>query len=238
MPNVTLKSPYATYRGNTDYPHANGQVVYPVGNRHFARAFTLPTNPDSPMQVIVRANLTAMAQAWQVISDVDAAGWDVLGAAMSPKLDPDGLEYDLTGQMAYTMINTYRLLDAQAQVATAPVYSRPASGGIASVVYDSIVPDLEITFTQLAPQAGFVMLQISQRTYSVRRQARLSEVFLPDLVTEGVVGDVLAAAATITYLTSNWRFAILVGEIRGIRLTWLDVNYVPGQIDFDTIILT
>ncbi len=232
---ITLKSPFASFRGTTDYPHANGLVVYPVQNRHFARAFTPPLNPDTVMQGIVRAHLTAIAQAWQVVSDVNATTWDVLAAAMSPRIDDDGFEYDLNGQQAYVIVNMYRLLAGQAQEATAPAYSLPAAPGISEVIYDQATPDLEVVFSANVAQTGFVVLQISARTYSIRRQARLNEVFLPDHTTAICVGAVTAEDPQVTYSTTTFRFALVAAEIRGIRLTYLDANYVPGQIDFDTL---
>jgi len=232
---ITLKSPFASYRGATSFPHADGQVVYPVGDRHFSRAFVHPDNPKSSLQVTLRAYMTAISQAWQSVSDANALGWATLGAAMSPVVDEDGLEYDIGAQQAYTKVNMYLLLDGQAQDPVAPAYSLPAAPGIDTATYTSGTTTLAFVFDANVAQTGFVMVEISPQTYSARRTARHNEVRLPNVDPAISIIALTSADPGFDLPCATNRFAIAATERRGFKLTYLDANYVPGQNDFETL---
>jgi len=234
---ITLKSPFSSYRGTTSFPHPDGQVVYPIGNRTFSRAYVHPDNPDTPLQSILRAHLTAISQAWQTVSNVNAAGWATLGLAMSPVTDPDGLDYNLVAQNAYTSINMYRLLDGEAQTAVAPAFSLAAAPGIDTVTLGTLPPDIRINFSAPIAQSGFVLLEVSPQTYSARREARFNEVVMPDEDTAKMIYPVVSGWTNVNVMTDTFRFTVEVDDRRGIRLTYLDTNYVPGQTDFVTVTL-
>ncbi|MBA7644922.1 hypothetical protein ES703_52670 [subsurface metagenome] len=179
--------------------------------------------------------MTAIAQAWQDVSDANAVGWSVLAAAMSPKMDPDGFMYDLNAQMAYTIVNAYRLLAGEAQDPVAPTYTLPAAPGIATVGYDHTLHTLRVDFDGNIAQSGFAFLQTSGRIYSLRRTARANEVFLPDEDPSACFAVATVDTAYVEWDTTTFRFIPAAAERRGIRITYLDANYLPGQIDFETI---
>lgn len=235
---VTLKPPFKTYRGAVAFPHHTGGIVWPIGTRHFRRMGVIPANPKSDVQVQVRAAMAEIAQAWQEVTDGEAAGWETLAAAMSPRLDPDKNPYDLRGQWAYMIVNSYRKLDAQAIVDTAPAYSLPLASLITEAAHVTGTTTFTITVSPALVQTGFALVEISRMTYSIRRQARANEVVIPTYPTGESVATTTSTETTITFDTTDLQWAIATTAIYGIKLTFLDANYVPGQTTLKTLSVT
>ncbi len=232
---ILLRSPFRSYRGTTDFPHSNGRVVFPRAGRHFSRAYVKPTYTNTPLQVQIRAHLTNISQSWQTVSDLDAADWGLLAAALSPNVDADGFDYPLTDQGAFTKINMYRLLNAQAITHVAPEYSNVAAPGIHDVTWISEFNILSFAFKSNITYTGFCFVEVSNLTYSARRSARKNELRIPDNNSAKAFDAVNPEEGGITIYGDTFRFPVLGDERRGFRVLHLSAGYVPGQSDFKTL---
>jgi len=77
----------------------SGSVGGLVGARNaygmYFRARTLPVNPNTPAQVLVRGAMTAAHEAWQALSEAVKSQWD--GYAKATPLTKNGTQYTITG---------------------------------------------------------------------------------------------------------------------------------------------
>lgn len=61
-----------------------GAVVFAKWKgRNYVRQLVRPANPQSAMQVAMRAMMRALSQAWAALSDVEKGGWDELASQSS-----------------------------------------------------------------------------------------------------------------------------------------------------------
>lgn len=235
MPIITLASPFASYRGVTDYPHIYGQVAYPFGGRMFARNWVQPANPQSSIQTSVRSYAALASQAWQTIGAVDKAAWELMAVTASPEIDRDGQAYYLTGQQHYLRCQMYRQLAGLAILDTAPAYSIPLTPGIDTASIDAATDILSIGFDQAIPEDSQVMVELSNRTYSAGRSARENELVLWHEVTATNFVDVDTPALGMDIDLTGARYTLTAAERRGLKITILSDGYMKGQSSVETL---
>lgn len=237
MSTVTLLSPYRTYRGTDKLPHDTGNVIYPRGTKHFARACTLPTPGTGNVINQVKASMTSIGQAWQTVSDANAAAWQVLADAMNPLVDKDGNPYNIAGQRAYMAVNAHRHLDGQATTDTAPEYVKIPYVGLKQVIWDPWEPALVIRFKEYIDWHARVAVAVSKINYSAVRKPRRNEIATWTFPTSDSTSDDLWTWNYFYIPLANRRWDLTPGNRYGFRLAWLSVDYVPGPVAIEKITL-
>jgi hypothetical protein len=231
---VTLQQPYKSIRGRNAV--VGGQVLFPKGNRNFARVNNPPANPNSSIQQLVRANLTATAQGFSAISLAQKTAWETFAKNYARK-DANGTAYPINGQAAYTSVNSYRKLDGQALTATAPSFAFTAAVTAASISGASGTTFV-ITLTAAASFSGFVLVELSEALPGITRVARPNDCRIPMLaanVAACVLAVVSGTTTTLTLTNSQMRFTYADSDRVGVRLTSLSSNYVKGQQSLATV---
>ncbi len=79
----------------------------------YARSRSIPVNPRSTQQGVVRARLSTNAANWKTLTANQRAGWTDLGISIN-RSDALGQSYDLNGFLAFCMVNL-RLRQPSAQ---------------------------------------------------------------------------------------------------------------------------
>lgn len=224
---ITLQQPFLTARGR-DSPIA-GNVLYPVDGRMFSRKFVQPGNPNSLAQQAVRNNLTAASQAYSDISGSENDAWAALSAAL-PRVDKDGLNYDIGAKAMYVAVNSLRLLDGQAvENAAPPAITQLAPSDITSVEFTAGAPDVvDVTFPH-ANDDGFFLLELTRPLPGVRRQPRDSDLVIPTAdLSAGIVAQA-ASPQVVSMDLPDMRFALAIGDRIGVRITAVSPGYIKGQ---------
>lgn len=87
----------------------------------YIRNRSVPVNPTSAAQVLVRGALATLVARWtSVLTAPQRTGWETW-AANTPQTDALGNPINITGQNAYVMMNTLRIQTATAVIDTAPI---------------------------------------------------------------------------------------------------------------------
>lgn len=106
------------------YSAASGSIAGITYSRNkggmYTRARAVPTNPNSPRQQAVRANLAACANYWtNVLTSAERQAWADY-AQNVPVLDKLGASITLTGQQMFNRTNTVCLSAGIAMITAAP----------------------------------------------------------------------------------------------------------------------
>jgi hypothetical protein len=235
MPIVTYISPFDTFRGVVRGEGGlSGQVTYPVGGANYARAFVQPTNPESTLQVLIRAFMTQTAQGFSALSEAQADAWRAAAVGLERK-NAAGQYYELSGANLYALINLYRLMDGQALLAAPPALTAPgAIVGITSVKSDTV--DLEVTFTHtLTTTDDKVMVRVTQPLTGGARNARTNEYrcITADFTTSIVPATISPMAVSLPMAN----FSVLPTEYVGVEVLPLGITFYPGIVRRDKNIL-
>lgn len=125
--------------GGVTYAHNRGGL--------YRRARSIPTNPNSADQQMVRGNLSTLSAAWRdVLTAVQRTAWENY-AANSPVTDVFGDSMLLSGQQMYIRCNSVRLRAAAARVddgptvfglidLTAPLFAASIAATAMAVIFD------------------------------------------------------------------------------------------------------
>lgn len=223
---ITLAFPIEEVRGKVGGD--TGSVLYPVGGRMIMRDMTIPENPQTTLQADWRAILTQCAQAYGTTSEAQQGGWDVLGAAMA-KSDLFGQDYALSGNQAFTAINSRRLADGQAIVLDAPAFSlRILDATDGTFVYDSGILRFELPAGTYAP--GFIWARFSQVLPGTARKARQTDVATRSTTFAQAIVPIPLAGGPIEFpVPTIVPPPDVAGQRLGVYFEALDANYVPGQ---------
>jgi len=117
---VTYKNPIDRFRGSVRDRSGSGLTIYDSAKAgNVARRYIKPTNPNSVLQQLVRANFTTAAQGFAALSAAIAAGWNAAAEAYK-RANPLDVEYTFSGINLYMEVNAYRLLNAAAVTPTPP----------------------------------------------------------------------------------------------------------------------
>jgi len=95
-------------------------------NGPYFRTRTVPTNPRTTLQTIIRDRVSTNSAAWRALTAAQRAGFTALGTGMT-RIDSLGRTYNLTGEQAYQSINLNRFLLGSAALSTAPTLDTPAA---------------------------------------------------------------------------------------------------------------
>ena len=88
-----------TISGKTD-----GQIFANSGRGRYVKNFTMPTNPMTVAQQLVRAAFAAISQAWRVLTQPQQEAWNTAAPGF-PILNRLGDVIILSGQMLYQQLN-------------------------------------------------------------------------------------------------------------------------------------
>jgi hypothetical protein len=133
----------------------------------YFRARHAPVNPNTAIQMVVRARLSTNAAAWRALTDAQRAGWLSLGLQML-RTDSLGQQYDLNGFLAYCSVNNNRAAVGDAVVADAPAHTTPPQLTSATITLTAAAMQIAYTVTPLA--AGNRLLAfISPQTSAGRK---------------------------------------------------------------------
>jgi len=234
---ITLVSPYGSFRGRDSV--SAGGVLFPRGGRNFRRTFVQPANPNTSFQQVVRSAMAEASQGFSQLADNDLPGWQTLADAL-PRTDPNGNSFILQPKQWYVSVNTYRLLDGQALLDTAPAATSPLSfGTLTSLVYSVGPPQLiDLTFTNSAgPRLFFI--ESTAPLPGVRRQPRDTDfrswaILFPD----AIVPRSASPQTEQLNIDTQARIAYQVGDRVGIRMTAISDDYVKGQVRSEVITVT
>lgn len=118
-------------------------------NGQYYRNRSIPVNPNSLQQQIVRNRLSVTSAAWESLTDAQRAGWATLGALM-PRVDSLGQSGTLTGFQAYVSVNTNNGAAGAAAVSDAPAFTSPPVLLTATVTLTHTAFSIAYTTTPLA----------------------------------------------------------------------------------------
>jgi hypothetical protein len=133
----------------------------------YFRARHAPVNPNTAVQMVVRARMAGNAAAWRALTDAQRAGWLALGLQML-RTDSLGQQYDMNGFMAYCSVNNNKMAVGDATVADAPAHLTPDQLASATITLTAAAFSIAYTPTPLA--AGNRLLAfISPQTSAGRK---------------------------------------------------------------------
>lgn len=150
-----LDSPRSgSYQGITSSRNRFGQ---------YYRTRAIPVNPNSTAQSQARSRLAGLAEIWDLLTDVQRAGWSSLGQSMT-RTDSLGQTYNLTGLQAYVSVNSLNLAAGNAVVSGAPALATPASLLTMTLTVTSAAFSVAYTATPLGAGARAFIFASPQRS--------------------------------------------------------------------------
>lgn len=226
------------FRLNPALDALSGKVLGPAGGSGLVfmynhncgnvfRTWVLPDNPESSNQQAVRNYLAQCAVAYKGLSAARAAAWTAMAITIN-RTNVLGLTYQLTGITLYTMLNFYRLLNAQALEPDVPAIVKPLKPvGITSVVLtSSVLLTIIADFTGNA-DGYFGLLNVSDILPGQARQARSNDCRLLDPTLASNVVAVSTNSVTFAIAVTDGYFT--AADRIGIELMALSDEYVPGD---------
>lgn len=219
---VKLSIPYENLAGKHE-GSGNGIVNYRSRNRQFARNYVIPANPQSEAQSIMRLFFTQVSQAWQAVTDGEAAGWATLASQM-PANDIFGQPYQWFPNNAYLAVNTLGLIGGASITDTAPTYALASAPVIGAVTYATSTLTVNLSGTVSGQRYA---VRVTPPLSSPRYQARNNEFrFITDALDESVG---TASGTTLVLNLATDRFTLAVGNRIGIIVHAMTSTYIPGQ---------
>lgn len=179
MPICTLRAPYERFHGKVISNITNtGQVIYSSSKSgNVSRAFVVPDNPESPLQILVRGHLADCASAYSNLTKTQAATWTAIGAEIHRQniLETD---YVLSGIDAYCSVNVMRILAGVGQsAASITVQSPGVINALSGCFFVSEFPTmfgLELTSSSM-PDGSFIFGRVSPKLPNETYNASPSE---------------------------------------------------------------
>lgn len=129
----------------------------------YRRTRAIPVNPNSTNQSQARSRLAGLAEIWDLLTDVQRAGWLSLGQSMT-RTDSLGQQYTLTGMQAYISVNSTNLTAGNAVVSAAPALSTPASLTSITITLTNAAFSVAYTATPLGAGARAFVFASPQRS--------------------------------------------------------------------------
>lgn len=231
---IRLTTPFAELSGAVGGPF--GIVVWNQRGVMVGRRNVVPANPSTTNQDTIRGYLATAAGAFQSISLVEKAAWEVFGELM--QRSTLGQKYNLSAISAYCMINTYRQMKGDTLTDTAPT-TKPAFAvtGVTSITNVGPGTSLDLIFThnEGTPSGEFVMIKTTGQLPSQVVVPKDSDfrMFAGVADDESIVD--LAASPQTVVEANAWAFPA-VGSYMGIELTPMSDEYVPG-VEFGVVIV-
>lgn len=129
----------------------------------YTRNRSIPVNPRSTQQGVVRARMSANAAAWRTLTAAQRAGWSDLGASMT-RSDSLGSSYTLTGFMAYCSVNNNQVAAGNATLTDAPGLVTPPTILTATLTLTAVALSVAYTVTPLGAGARLFSFVSPQRS--------------------------------------------------------------------------
>lgn len=146
-----------SYQGLTSSHNRYGQYV---------RNRSIPVNPASTAQGVVRARLSANAAAWRTLTALQRAGWESLGEQME-RTDALGQTYTLNGFGAFCSVNNNKAMAGDASVTSAPALVTPSTILTATITLTAAALSIAYTPTPM-PAATRIVTYASAQTSAGR----------------------------------------------------------------------
>jgi hypothetical protein len=126
----------------------------------YLRARSMPTNPASPLQAIIRGIMNQCSQAWvETLTPSERLGWETY-AANVPLIDKLGESRPISGIAMFNRCNAVRLQTGGGIIKTAPTIFDLGTYTPPTLAANAADDDLEVTFTatdEWALEAGAQM---------------------------------------------------------------------------------
>lgn len=111
----------------------------------YLRARTIPVNPNTAAQILIRAAFGGLVNRWtSVLTQIQRDAWDIY-AINTPLLGPLGDPVTVSGQNMYIRDNTPRVMIGATTIDTAPAIFNTGSLSLVSVV-SAIAATQDVTF--------------------------------------------------------------------------------------------
>jgi len=226
MPIVTLKSPFASFRGKASSPTGlTSLVAYPDGSAHFARKWVEPSNPRSLHQLAIRWCLATISTAFSTISSSRADAWRAAAVGVIRE-NAAGQHYELTGPSLYSLLNMYRLMHNQSLLYD-PVPLTPP-GNITSITNVTVAGgSVGITATHTLGASDNVYIRLTTALPGEACFARpsgyrtITNQFADSIVKYG--------ASPKQWILPMEYFTIAVNDWIGVEILPLGPTYYPGR---------
>jgi len=160
----------------------------------YLRNRTIPTNPQSDPQTLVRDNLGALASAYRALDEAQRSGWRDLGLEIV-RLDSLGQSYTLTGIQAYIMANRNRFSTGLAAIDDAPAVPTIPTFIPGALTLDT-TPTISLAYTPTPIGAAFSLLVFATPAVSAGKN------FMPSTRYKFIFASALDAATPLNLLTS------------------------------------
>jgi len=198
--------------GSTEARGAYGGTVYNTCRGvTYAKQNRAPSNPMSTRQLRIRGILTDQSRAWQALTSVQRAAWEVYAAANKP-MDWTGKPLHLSGLNWFVKCNV-RLKDMNlAAVSSPPAIPGPAAP--TGIALSKVTADLKIAWT--APTgAGFSL-----------------DVYTLGPISPGVAGRIERSKHALYQVATGTSPVVLVaGAAVGTWVAWVRVvDHATGLI--------
>lgn len=129
----------------------------------YLRNRSIPVNPNSTQQGVVRSRLSVNAAAWRALTNAQRAGWSDLGLSMA-RTDSLGQSYTLTGFQAYCSVNNNLSACGTSNVSDAPGLSTPSGLLTATITLTAAAFSVAYTATPLATGVKLMTFVSPQRS--------------------------------------------------------------------------
>ena len=137
----------------------NGLVDAKNKGGQYFRNFSVPLNPDTTAQALVRNRLTGFSQNWQSLTDGDRLSWENF-ALLHPRTNALGAIRHLSGFQVYVSANNNIANGGGVAIDVAPASAAVPALSALSVVADGSGPNvLDVTFapTPVPPDTAMVI---------------------------------------------------------------------------------
>lgn len=191
------------------------------------RTWVMPDNPQTPLQSSMRNYLAQCAVAYKGINAAQAALWTATAIQIN-RTNKLGLTYQLTGITLFTMVNFYRLMNAQSLELDIPEIVKPLKPvGITTVILTT-----SVLLTVVADYTGnadsyFGLLNVSAILPGEARQARPNDCRLLDPTIANNIIQVSTNVVTWPIEVTDGAFT--AGDRIGLEMMTLSDEYVPGD---------
>lgn len=149
-------------------------------NGQYFRVRTIPVNPDTPRQSVVRTNVQELSQQYRSLTEAQRTAWGSLGDQMT-RIDHLGNSYTLSGLQAYMSVNINRRTLSLADVTTAPAMTTVSILAGVTSTYTAI-GGFDVIFTSTPLDAGEHLVAFATgpmspgRNFAGKGQYRLIQV--------------------------------------------------------------
>lgn len=120
---------------------------------NYARIFTLPTNPRSTRQIVIRGLMTSASRAWNALTDANRVTWKTYSEAQSRK-NVFGKAYDASGFNEYCALYVLASDIGETPPTDGPTVPGPLIVTDGAIVEGTLEGEIDVTWT--AGQAGFM----------------------------------------------------------------------------------